>query len=224
MSGAIPTSPNFAAINLKSNDKTVLNKTANGKRQVSNVAGHNWEFTMSYPVMTRSEFAPIWAFIESQYGRYDTFTVIPSDLATPLGTIAGSTVVNQIHTAGDTTIFIDGLTAGTTFLAGSVLKFANHNKVYLNTADTTAGDNDALELEDQSFNILLENGSGVLLLESAGQITATIKPALTTALANDEVVTVNNVPFTVALKSDIQSYRVDAPMLYKFEIDVEEVL
>ena len=50
-----------------------------------------------------------------------------------------------------------------------------------------------------------------------------------TALADDETVSYDNIPFTVHLTNDIQEFGVvgadkDGNLLYKFELDVEEAL
>ena len=62
---------------------------------------------------------------------------------------------------------------------------------------------------------------------SSNAATVTIEPPLITALADDSVVTYNNVPFTVHLTNDLQEFGgvgadKDGNVLYKFELDVEE--
>ena len=88
------------------------------------------------------------------------------------------------------------------FKAGDFLKFASHNKVYMVVADVTSSSNAS---------------------------TVTIEPPLLQTLANDSVVTYDNVPFTVHLTNDIQEFGVvgtanDGALLYKYEFDVEESL
>lgn len=78
--------------------------------------------------------------------------------------------------------------------AGDMIKFAGHSKVYMLTADRSG----------------------------AGNIS--IEPALVNAVANDEQVIYNNVPFTVRLDNDVQSYKVGTGMFYNFEVDVVEAL
>ena len=67
------------------------------------------------------------------------------------------------------------------------------------------------------------------LTSSSNASTVTIEPPLTTALADNSVVTYDNVPFTVYLTSDIQEFGVvgsdkDGNLLYSFQFDVEEAL
>ena len=62
---------------------------------------------------------------------------------------------------------------------------------------------------------------------SSSAATVTIEPPLVSALANDETVSYDNIPFTVHLTNDIQEFGVvgadkDGNLLYQFEFDVEE--
>ena len=74
MSGALPNT-DFTAYNIKSNQKTLISETDSGKTFRRQVQGQRWSFTISYPPMTRSDFAPIMAFIIKQRSRKETFTI-----------------------------------------------------------------------------------------------------------------------------------------------------
>ena len=74
MSGALPKT-NFTAINLKSNQKTLLSETDSGKTFRRQVQGQRFSFTVAYPPMTRAEFAPVMAFMMKQRNRKENFTV-----------------------------------------------------------------------------------------------------------------------------------------------------
>ena len=65
------------------------------------------------------------------------------------------------------------------FKMGDFIKFASHDKVYMVVADVTSSSNAA---------------------------TVTIEPPLVADIANDSAVTYDNVPFTVHLVNDIQSF------------------
>jgi len=80
------------------------------------------------------------------------------------------------------------------FKAGDFIKFASHDKVYMVTADLT--------------------GAGTL----------NIQPALVAAVADDNQITYNNVPFTVRLENDVQQWALSGYDRYNFEIDFVEVL
>ena len=89
-----------------------------------------------------------------------------------------------------------------TLKAGDFVKFASHTKVYMVVADATSSSNAS---------------------------TVTIEPPLISALADNSVVTYDNVSFTVHLTNDIQEFGVvgadkDGNLLYQFEVDVEESL
>ena len=118
------------------------------------------------------------------------------------GVETGTLAVNGSHTAGDTTIAIDGFAADTAnrLRTGDFIKFNGHTKIYMVVADVTSSSNAA---------------------------TVTIEPPLVSALANDETVSYDNIPFTVHLTNDIQEFGVvgadkDGNLLYQFEFDVEE--
>ena len=68
MSGALPLT-NFTAINIKSNQKTLVSDTESGKPFRRQVQGQRFSFTLSYPPMTRADFAPLMAFIMKQRNR-----------------------------------------------------------------------------------------------------------------------------------------------------------
>ncbi len=155
--------------------------------------------TVSFPPMTRASFAPIFAFITAQRGRKESFTYTPPLIDDALGTETGSVLVNGEHAVGDTTIAMDAFAgdgAGR-FKAGDFIKFASHDKVYMVVSDVTSSSNAA---------------------------TVTIEPPLTTALADNEAVTYDSVPFTVALKNDVQEFQIGQDALYRYELDFIEVI
>ena len=51
MSGAVPNT-DFTAINIKSNQKTLVSTTDSGKTYRRQVDGQRWSFTIAYPLMT----------------------------------------------------------------------------------------------------------------------------------------------------------------------------
>ena len=81
-----------------------------------------------------------------------------------------------------------------TLKAGDFVKFAGHNKVYMLTNDKT------------------NNGS------------INIEPALVENVSSSEQLIYNNVPFTVRLTNDLQSYKLGAGQFYSYEVDVVEAL
>jgi len=206
MSGAFPiSSAKFKTMGIKSIQNTIISKSDSGKRLARQVDGQRWGFSISIITSTRSSvYGELMAFIVKQRSGKETFTIIPPEIEDARGSETGSVLVNGVHAVGDTTIAMDAFAgdgAGR-FKAGDFLKFASHDKVYMVVSDVTSSSNAA---------------------------TVTIEPPLTTALADDSAVTYDNVPFTVHLVNDVQSFGVvgadkDGSLLYKYEIDVEETL
>ena len=202
MSGSLPNT-NFDAINLKSNQKTLFSETDSGKTFRRQVQGQRFSFTVSYPLLTRADFAPIMAFMVKQRSRKENFTItLPTSLDSQ-GNETGTLLVNGSHTAGDTTIAIDAFAgdgAGR-LKAGDFIKFA-HDKVYMIIDDVTSSSNAA---------------------------TVTIEPPLRTALADNSAVTYKSIPVTVHMTNDVQEFQTnsndkDGNLLFKYEIDVIESL
>ena len=198
MSGTFPSSPAFNSLNISSVQPTFVSRSISGRRQSRQIGGQYFRMRASFPPMTRAEFAPIYAFVMKQRGRYESFTLIPPVLNAGLGSPAGTPLVNGASQTGRT-IVTDGWSASITiFKAGDYLKFANHDKVYTVTADATS--------------------------DGSGDSTISIEPALITAPADDSAVTYTSVPFTVALRSGIQEFDTGTSGLFSFEVDFEEVL
>jgi hypothetical protein len=203
MSGALPDT-SFDAINIRSQQKTLVSTTDSGKTFRRQVDGQRWTFTVSYPLMPRSTFAPIQAFIIKQRSQKENFTITFPSYLNAQGNENTTINVNGVHAVGDTTIDIDGFHADGAgrLKAGDFIKFSGHSKVYMIMADVTSSSNAA---------------------------TVTIEPPLRSALANDETVTYDSVPFTVYLNSDLQEFQSnqsnnEGKPLFKFEFDVTESL
>ena len=199
MSGTYPTSPVFRALGFSSEQKTITSTTDSGKIFAVQVDGQRWKFSASYPPLTRTTFAPVYAFIMKQRSQKETFTIVPPVISSARGHEVNNVAVNGSHTAGDTTIAIDGHhnnSAGA-FKAGDLIKFGGHSKVYMIVEDVNPSGNAS---------------------------TLTIEPPLQSALADDEAITYDNVPFTVRLTSDVQEFNTNDIDLYRFEVSFIEAL
>ena len=202
MSGALPKN-NFATLNLQNNQKTLLSVTDSGKSFRRQIQGQRFSFTVSYPPMKRSEFAPVLAFIMKQRNSKEDFTITFPNYFNALGNETGTLLVNGAHSASDTTIAIDGFASDGAgrLKAGDFIKFA-HDKVYMVVEDVTSSSNSA---------------------------TVTIEPPLREALINNTSVTYDSVPFKVYLQSDVQEFQTnqndkDGNLLFSYEFDVIESL
>ena len=204
MSGAFPISTaKFETMGFMSKQNTISSKSINGKHLSRVVDNQRFGFTARIIIGKRSDvYGSLMAFIVKQRSGKEHFTIIPPDLSNTKGSETGTVLINGSHSAGDTTIAMDGFAgdgAGR-FKAGDLIKFASHTKVYMIVSDVTSSSNAA---------------------------TVTIEPPLITALTNNSVVTYDNVPFTVHLVNDVQEFGgvgvdKDGNVLYKFELDVEE--
>ena len=204
MAGAFPiSSAGFSTLGIKSIQNTIISKSQSGKKLARQIDGQRFAFTAQIITGKRSDiYGELMAFIIKQRSAKENFTIIPPEVEDARGVETGTLAVNGSHTAGDTTIAIDGFAADTAnrLRTGDFIKFNGHTKIYMVVADVTS---------------------------SSGAATVTIEPPLVSALANDETVSYDNIPFTVHLTNDIQEFGVvgadkDGNLLYQFEFDVEE--
>ena len=203
MSGTFPiSSAKFQSLGIKSIQNTIISKSVSGKKLARQIDSQRFGFTAQIITAKRSDvYGELMAFIIKQRSSKENFTIIPPEVTNARGDVSGTVLVNGDHAVGDTTITVDAMTG--TLKAGDFIKFAGQDKVYMVVADVTA--------------------------DGSNEATLTIEPPLLTALADDEEVTYDNVPFTVYLTNDIQEFGVagadkDGNALYQFEIDVEEAL
>ena len=203
MSGTFPiSSAKFQSLGIKSIQNTIISKSVSGKKLARQIDSQRFGFTAQIITAKRSDvYGELMAFIIKQRSSKENFTIIPPEVEDARGDVSGTVLVNGDHAVGDTTITVDAMTG--TLKAGDFIKFDGQDKVYMVVADVTA--------------------------DGSNEATLTIEPPLLTALANDEEVTYDNVPFTVYLTNDIQEFGVagadkDGNALYQFEIDVEEAL
>ena len=187
---SFPTSPTASSIKITGISPTLTSVTHSLKRQARSRGGQRWLIEANYPAMTRSEFAPLWAFVNAQQGQYNTFTYKPPIYKDSSGSATGTLRVNGGDSAGDSNIACDGLTG--TLKAGDFVKFAGHDKVYTLTADATTS--------------------------------LAIEPPLVSAVADNEIVTYNDVPFTMAFQSDAQELSMGVDELVGFSIKLVEVV
>ncbi|BAQ91276.1 major capsid protein [uncultured Mediterranean phage uvMED] len=203
MSGAFPISTaKFESLGIRSIQNTIISKTVSGKKLARQIDNQRFAFSVRIITGKRSDvYGELMAFIVKQRSGKENFTIIPPEVEDARGNVSGTVLVNGVHAVGDTTITVDAMTG--TLKAGDFIKFAGHSKVYMVVADVTA--------------------------DGSNEATVTIEPPLITALANNEVVTYDNVAFTVHLTNDMQEFGVagadkDGALLYQFEFDVEESL
>lgn len=135
MSGTYPADPVFNGVNFNSVHYNLSSTSVSGRTQVRNIGGQRFEFSATYPALTRAEFAPVMAFIMAQRGMAETFTIVLPEISTKSGNASGTVQTVGADVIGETSIAIDGLSG--TLKAGDVIKFANHTKVYMIVSDLT---------------------------------------------------------------------------------------
>jgi hypothetical protein len=135
MSGTFPTSPEPSKMSIQSLTPTLISTAHSMQRQVRSKGSQRWSFVLSYAPMSRTNWAPLFAFLMAQRGQYSTFTFVPPVIGSSSGSVSGSVTVNGAHAAGVSTVAISGLTG--TLKAGDFIKFASANKIYMLTADAT---------------------------------------------------------------------------------------
>ena len=196
MSGTYPTTPEFRSINFASEQKTLTSTTDSGKMFSTQVDGQRFKFSATYPPMSRSDFAPVIAFIMKKRSQKETFQISLPDIKNAKGNVSGTVLVKNAHSAGDTTITVDAMTG--TLKAGDLVKFAGHNKVYMVVSDATA--------------------------DGSNEATLTIEPPLRSAVSDNAVVTYDGIEFTVRLTNDLQQFQTDDLDTFRFEVDFIEAL
>jgi len=206
MAGAFPISTaKFESLGIRSIQNTIISKTVSGKKLARQIDNQRWAFTVRIVTGTRSDvYGELMAFIVKQRSGKENFTIIPPEVEDARGNETNTVRVNGSHAVGDTTIAMDGHHNDNphAFKAGDFIKFASHTKVYMVVADVQASSNAS---------------------------TVTIEPPLIATVADNSVVTYDNVPFTVYLTNDIQEFGVsgvsnDGKLYYEYQFDVEEAL
>jgi hypothetical protein len=133
--GSYPTTPAWMNATISSLSPTLVSVTNSLKRQARSRGAHAWGIELRYGAMTRAQFAPLWAFLVSQAGQAELFSVSLSAIYPPLGTASGTPLVNGGSQTG-TSLVTDGWSNSQTVLkAGDWIQVQNDLKVYMVTAD-----------------------------------------------------------------------------------------
>ena len=200
MSGTFPTTPIPSSVSISTNQNTIVTTTASGRRQSRQIDGQRFKLRVTFPIMTRTQFAPILAFIVKQRSQIESFTFTPPTLDDSLGVASGVIRVNGAILAGVTSVAIDGMANSTSgvFKAGDYFRFTGQAKVYMVMADVSS------------------NGSG--------QGTLTFEPPLRTNVSDNAVLIYSSVDFTVGLTGDIQEFNISTENYFQYEVDLIEVL
>ena len=203
MSGTFPLQAGFTTTDFTSQTQSRVTVSVSGKTQRIKTGAQFFSFKLKSPRMTRAQVDADFSFIAAQDGQVESFTIVPPVISSTKGTASGTlTVVNATSSspvlslaAGSKNVGISGGTG--TLKKGDLIKFSNHDKVYMLTEDVNL---DGSTVDQLSFY-----------------------PPLTTALTGGgQTITYNSVPFKVYLNSDAQSFSTSADGLHQYEISVSE--
>jgi hypothetical protein len=200
MSGTFPSSPTPRDVAISSNQNTIVTTTASGRRQARQIDGQRFRLRLRFPVMSRSEFAPIIAFIMKQRSQLESFQYTPPTIDDALGSASTVLNVDGALTAGTTTANIDNMTVSTNGIlkAGDYFRFTGQAKVYMCVEDLNS--------------------------DGYGEGTLTFEPPLRANVADNAIIIYDNVDFTVGLTGDIQEFNIGTENYFQYEVDLIEVL
>jgi len=193
MSGTFPTA-GFTTVNWQSNTVSRVTTSVSGITKRLKTGAQYWSFSLKSPALSRADFMSLYSFIVKQDGQFSSFSVVPPVISTTRGTASGTVTVNANTSPGVLTCNVSGGTG--TLKKGDLIKFSNHDKVYMLTEDVN--------------------------LDNSTVDTLTFYPNLTEAITTSTTVDYNNVPITVFLNSDQQSYTANADGTFQYEIAVRE--
>lgn len=197
MSGQLSTTFEMASITLSTEYNIFRSRSLSGKRFAREGEYHLWRLKATFNQMLPSEVRPLMAFLNSQRGGYETFTIIPQGLANPIGNW-GTITVSSV--TDDNTIVMAGFSNNDSdaVKAGDIFTIAGDTKVYMVNADATS--------------------------DGSGNATVNFDPDLNTTPSGGAAVTHTNVAFTVELDKTNISWTRDGYYYQGFSIDMIEAL
>ena len=194
MSGSFPSTTGFTTLDFTSNTNTRTSVSVSGKTQRLQTGSQYWSFTLKSPKKDRADVMSDYAFLVTQNGQADTFTIVPPVIADARGTASGVITINATYAAGQS--LVKGNGGSGTLKKGDIIKFSNHTKVYMITEDIN--------------------------MDSSSEDFFNIYPPLVTGITNSTTVTYDNVPFKVYLTGDNIQYKSSTDGKFQYQIKVNE--
>ena len=197
MSGSFPLTPSPSAIKIQSLAPTRVSVAHSLRRSTRTTGAQRWIVTADWEGLTRTQFAPIQAFVIAQRGQWDSFSMVLPGHKQPQGAASGTPLVNGATQTGRT-LATRGWSANVAGIlkAGDFIGITGQTKVYMVTSDANS--------------------------DASGNATLVIEPALMATPADGAALIVRNVPFTLALASDTIEIGVQPPVLYSFSLALIE--
>jgi hypothetical protein len=212
--------PGFAKIKFTSDNTTQVSRTISGRGVTASPSHHHWSFDISYNPMTRAEFDPVGAFLESRRGRLNPFFVILPQHAKPKDTTfatyaaSNSITAAAVTSAGSPTLMLNGFSAVSgspspgDFFTITDSSDSNHKKAYK-----------VLRVED---NGTYQTGTTAPALNTQRRVWT--QPPMSRAVSSVAVINFINPQFRVIQKGDTMEYDLDTDNLYQFSLSLEEIL
>jgi len=203
MSGTFPISAGFETLDFQSNTNSRVTVSVSGKTQRIKTGAQFWSFKLKSPAMTREDMMADFAFIVQQDGQVESFTIVPPTISSTRGTASGTITVANVTSESPSISLASGssaigVTGGTgTLKKGDLIKFSNHDKVYMVTEDV---DLDGSTVDQIQFY-----------------------PPLTTALTGGgQTITYTDVPLKVYFDRDEQKFETQTNGTFRYEIIMNE--
>ena len=199
MSGTFPTTIKPSSLSLQDNRPNLINQSVSGKRVTRKYGAQFFTLDITLPPLSKDDSMDVFAFLKKQQNSFDKFDYTYPITNRGANRTQTDIVVNGSHSVGDSTIALSGFDNSTTDVlkAGDIIKFANHDKVYMVESNLTS--------------------------DSSGNATVTISPSIIATLANSEAVTVDQPNFKVYLDSDIL-YTTNTSGLFSISFTLRECI
>ncbi len=199
MSGTFPTTIKPSSLSLQDNRPNLINQSVSGKRVTRKYGAQFFTLDITLPPLSKDDSMDVFAFLKKQQNSFDKFDYTYPITNRGANRTQTDIVVNGSHSVGDSTIALSGFDNSTSNVlkAGDVIKFANHDKVYMVESNLTS--------------------------DSSGNATVTISPSIIATLANSEAVTVDQPNFKVYLDSDIL-YTTNTSGLFSISFTLRECI
>jgi len=202
--------PGFKTVKFSSEQPTSFSRTNSGRVITRAIVGHNWKINITYNPMTRDQFEPVYNFLLEKRGRLKPFFVALPQYSSTRTVTSGTISVVNTHTAGSTSILVDGFASVTGGLRpGDMFNIedstnSNHKKIYQITR--VADDSNKL-----TTDTILSN-----------QRRYYITPSLEKDVSNNSTIYYSAPLIRVVQTADIQEYNLGTNNLYSFALNLEE--
>jgi len=133
MSGTLSTNY-FTSATIISETTTRISESISGITFRKSVGAQHWMLTVTSKPLDRAELGALFSFLAKQEGMLGNFTLVPPIYGSTASTNAtGTPTVTQDYAAGLNSVRAN--LGGGSLKAGDFIKFSNHDKVYMLTAD-----------------------------------------------------------------------------------------